>query len=124
MLGTKYFLVFLFTIGQCFANPYFPGWLRKKIFVHPQQIHLSLGKEPSTMVATWVTAEKTDGGLFTRGSYCLYGDSIKNQTRRAQAESVKFYKTGIESEDGATIYTHRALLTDLEPDTIYCKYKK
>jgi len=83
------------------------------IFVHPQQIHLSLADDGHSMVVTWSTLNSTTaiGGSFVR-----FGKDPRSLTRQSVAKETVFVDGGALK---STQYIHRALMDNLQPNTTY-----
>lgn len=74
-----------------------------------QQLHLSLGSDATEMIITWATLE------YAAETVVEYGRTSSHLTQKAMASQTEFHRN-------ATLYTHRALMTGLLPDTVYCKF--
>ncbi|CAH8842439.1 unnamed protein product [Trichobilharzia szidati] len=81
------------------------GFLESKI---PEQIHIALGEEPSSISVTWVTAEPTESSIV------LYGTNRLNMMNTGYAK--QFIDGGREKR---TMYIHHVVLTDLIGNTLY-----
>lgn len=79
-------------------------------YVQPEQVHLSLGAEPSEMMVTWTTMDWTNESLVE------YGTAPGHLNTRAVGNSSKFTDGGPQHR---TLFIHRVLLTDLKPRTDY-----
>ena len=74
-----------------------------------QQVHLSLGVDATEMIVTWATLK------HCKGSFVEFGHSSSKLEHKVTASEVEFNRN-------ASFFTHRALMTGLKPDTVYCKF--
>jgi len=79
-----------------------------QIFYQPEQIHLSYGSNPTSMVVTWVTQSQVNTSL------CRYGTSDLGMTEKGW-ETV-FTDGGTEQR---AIFIHRVVLSNLSPGKQY-----
>ncbi|XP_018644223.1 acid phosphatase-related [Schistosoma mansoni] len=74
----------------------------------PEQVHIALGEQPSTISITWVTQENTES------STVLYGTKLLNM------KSTGYVKEFIDGgREQRKMYVHRVILSDLIAGTIY-----
>jgi hypothetical protein len=78
------------------------------VTTQPEQVHLSYGGEPSSMVVTWLTVDPTDT------PYVEYG--MTKFDKRETGTSTKFVDGGSERR---TMYIHRVILKNLVPGSTY-----
>uniref|UniRef100_A0A914QEN2 Purple acid phosphatase n=1 Tax=Panagrolaimus davidi TaxID=227884 RepID=A0A914QEN2_9BILA len=89
------FLTFLVFISQAFGD------------IKPQQVHISLGEDPFSMVITWVTFEYAPTPII------LYGPTIATTLRYPYGHTNNF------TYNNVTRYVHTGTLSNLEPNTKY-----
>ncbi|CAH8503374.1 unnamed protein product [Schistosoma mattheei] len=81
------------------------GYMESQI---PEQIHIALGEQPSTISITWVTQENTES------STVLYGTMLLNM------KSTGYVKQFIDGgREQRKMYIHRVILSDLIANTTY-----
>jgi len=73
----------------------------------PQQVHVTSGSDPSTLIVTWVTHSKTP-------SVVMYGTARGQYLYNSVGESGKYTRGNYTSD-----HIHSAKLKDLEPATTY-----
>ncbi|XP_022649381.1 acid phosphatase type 7-like [Varroa destructor] len=82
--------------------------------VQPEQIHLSLGQDPSQMVATWLTINQTKK---PQARYGAAGNSSSVLfSMKVNGWSTKYVDGGTEQRQ---MYIHRAIMTGLVPGQRY-----
>ncbi|VDM36010.1 unnamed protein product [Hydatigera taeniaeformis] len=74
----------------------------------PEQIHLSLSRDPNAMTVMWTTQQKSSESIV------LYGEH--EMSMRVFAVQTPFVDGG---EEQRVIYMHEATLRDLQPNSTY-----
>jgi predicted phosphodiesterase len=88
------FLIFLVFLSPSFGD------------IIPEQVHISLGEDPSSMVVTWVTFQKASLPIIQ------YGPTTALQMKHVGHSNDFTY-------NGVTRYVHTGTLSNLEPKTNY-----
>lgn len=83
-----------------------------EVHLQPEQIHLSLGSDPSQMVVTWLTVNKT---ATPQVKYGLASGSPEFN-KQQNGYSTLYVDGGTEQR---TMYIHRAVMVDLTPGAPY-----
>ncbi|KAH9418918.1 Acid phosphatase type 7 [Dermatophagoides pteronyssinus] len=83
----------------------------KPVYIQPEQLHISLGEQPTEIVATWTTMEKTSDSI------CHYGEESKQSfDYSSRGYQQKFIDGGPKKRH---MYIHRVYMKNLQPDTRY-----
>nr|AYV89047.1 Iron/zinc purple acid phosphatase-like protein [Tetranychus truncatus] len=91
-----------------FTNGFKKGLSISTIYQQPEQVHISLGVNPSEMIVTWTTFDPISLPSAS------YGISTLNQT--TYGYSTKFVDGGSEKR---VMYIHRVTMNNLKPDQKY-----
>lgn len=82
-----------------------------QVFYQPEQVHLSMTNDPTEMMITWVTLDKTNASIVEYGEGLQIGFTLK-----AVGQETAFVDGGSEKRK---LYMHRVLLQGLTPGQRY-----